>query len=433
MEILSIILSRSVQYLNLHEISWVIVIMFTSLFFMFYQSMKMRKMRKEYKSQKTFSEKLYSKNLHELFNKLRDLENALILTQDSVEKTAQSSRNNQKEYELLSLAIKQVLNFITNNIYKQELCSINVSPDLNNPLNKGNIEYLSDQQILDKPDDHGAANKTELPILLMVGNDSCLWKMLKERFSHLYQIYIACNGREGLKMCMSLKPDAILSEVVLPELDGVEMCRQIKHKLSSIPIILLTSEGRMMSQFESYEPEADLYMESPFSIKRLEDNLHRLVLQSKELESQSKITEKEEARKEATRGAVFTPEERQRMTEKLKQIIMEHLDDPQLSSKQLSQELGLSRSKFYRELKQIDGLSLSDYIRNVRLEKAEELLTHSEYTAKEVIDMTGFVNLSHFSKIFKLKYGMAPVEYKKKKQHTLILSVMDKKQKIVDK
>lgn len=112
---------------------------------------------------------------------------------------------------------------------------------------------------------------------------------------------------------------------------------------------------------------------------------------------------------------------------------MEHLDDPQLSSKQLSQELGLSRSKFYRELKQIDGLSLSDYIRNVRLEKAEELLTHSEYTAKEVIDMTGFVNLSHFSKIFKLKYGMAPVEYKKKKQHTLILSVMDKKQKIVDK
>lgn len=163
--------------------------------------------------------------------------------------------------------------------------------------------------------------------------------------------------------------------------------------------------------------ETDLYMEKTSSVKRLEDNLHRLVSLAETQGAGDGAVKrlKAEKRKEPVRGAVFSPEERDRMTEKLKEIIMEHLDDPELSSKLLSQELGLSRSKFYRELKHIDGLSLSDYIRNVRLEKAENLLAHSAYTAREVVDMTGFVNLSHFSKIFKLKYGMAPVEYKRKK------------------
>ena len=101
------------------------------------------------------------------------------------------------------------------------------------------------------------------------------------------------------------------------------------------------------------------------------------------------------------------------MTEKLKQIIDEKISDPDLSPDQLSSELGISRTKLYRDLKRIDGQSLADYVRNVRLDKAAYLLVHSHMNIQEIMNEVGFVNSSHFTKIFKLKYEMTPSEYKK--------------------
>lgn len=102
------------------------------------------------------------------------------------------------------------------------------------------------------------------------------------------------------------------------------------------------------------------------------------------------------------------------MTEKLKVIIEENINDPNLSPDQLASELGVSRTKLYRDLKRIDGYSLSDYVRHVRLEKAAYLLANSTLNIQEIMNEVGFINSSHFTKIFKLKYGMTPTEYKRK-------------------
>ena len=107
-------------------------------------------------------------------------------------------------------------------------------------------------------------------------------------------------------------------------------------------------------------------------------------------------------------------EEQKRMSEKLKRIIEENLSDSNLSPEQLSSMLGVSRTKLYRDLKRIDGQSLSDYVRNVRLERAADLLVKSDLNIQEVMNEVGFVNSSHFTKIFRLKYEVTPSEYKRK-------------------
>lgn len=101
------------------------------------------------------------------------------------------------------------------------------------------------------------------------------------------------------------------------------------------------------------------------------------------------------------------------MTEQLKKIIDEKINDPNLSPDQLSASMGISRTKLYRDLKRIDGQSLSDYVRNVRLEKAAYLLVNTRMNIQEIMNEVGFVNSSHFTRIFKLKYEVTPSEYKK--------------------
>lgn len=260
------------------------------------------------------------------------------------------------------------------------------------------------------------------PTLLIVEDNKELQTALKERLSSSYNIIIADNGQIGLEKCMSTFPDIIISDVMMPEMDGIEMCRQIKNNLSVayIPLILLTAKDNVESQIEGYESGADLYLPKPFSMKLLEVNLYRLLKQKEQwlkrytpptvLTSDNKeiIDISDDLHKPA-----LCNEELQVMTEKLKQIIDEKISDPDLSPDQLSSELGISRTKLYRDLKRIDGQSLADYVRNVRLDKAAYLLVHSHMNIQEIMNEVGFVNSSHFTKIFKLKYEMTPSEYKK--------------------
>lgn len=269
----------------------------------------------------------------------------------------------------------------------------------------------------------------DLPTLLIVEDNQELQSALKERLSAFYNIHIADNGRMGLEKCMSVFPDIIVSDVMMPEMDGIEMCRRIKNNLSvaSIPLVLLTAKDTVESQIEGYESGADLYIAKPFSMKLLEVNIHRLLVQReqwmrgkadrgisepcvKEVEvSEVKSGDIENGEKKP----IYDTEEQRILTERLKNVIDENISDPNLSPEQLSSALGVSRSKLYRELKRIDGYSLSDYVRNVRLEKAAYLLVNSHLNIQEIMSEVGFINSSHFTKVFKLKYDMTPSEYKR--------------------
>lgn len=125
------------------------------------------------------------------------------------------------------------------------------------------------------------------------------------------------------------------------------------------------------------------------------------------------IEEKSKPDKEPQKS-MLSPEELKTMTEKLKTIIAENISDSNLSPEQLASALGMSRTKLYRDIKGIDGQNLSDYVRNVRLEKAAQLLISSHMNVQEIMNEVGFVNSSHFTKIFKLKFEMTPTEYKRK-------------------
>lgn len=125
------------------------------------------------------------------------------------------------------------------------------------------------------------SDNPKLPTLLIVEDNKELQTALREQLSSSYNIHTADNGRMGLDMCMSIFPDIIVSDVMMPEMDGIEMCRRIKNNLSVayIPLVLLTAKDNVESQIEGYESGADLYIPKPFSMKLLEVNLHRLLTQ----------------------------------------------------------------------------------------------------------------------------------------------------------
>lgn len=277
--------------------------------------------------------------------------------------------------------------------------------------------------------------QSELPTLLIVEDNRELQVALKEHFSSNYNVLIADNGRVGLKICMSTFPDIIISDVMMPEMDGIEMCKRIKNNLSVayIPIVMLTAKDSVENQIEGYESGADLYLPKPFSMKLLETNLHRLLKQrerwfkeelqhivANDVAEKETLMEEGEPKKqkgnttEETSKSMLKPEELHAMTQKLKQIIYENLHNPDLSPDQLANAMGISRSKLYRDLKRVDGQSLSDYVRNIRLEKAAYLLINTNMNIQEIMNEVGFVNSSHFTKVFKLKFKITPSEYKRR-------------------
>ncbi len=280
-----------------------------------------------------------------------------------------------------------------------------------------NLAENSDEEMIGPNTD-----SPDLPILLIVEDNKDLQAALREQLSSSYNIHMADNGRIGLEKCLSLFPDIIISDVMMPEMDGIELCRRIKNNLSVayIPFVLLTAKDTVESQIEGYESGADLYISKPFSMKLLKVNLHRLLQQREQwfrkdikpvMSDNLIIGEENTEIKEVSYGET---EEQKRMSEKLKRIIEENLSDSNLSPEQLSSMLGVSRTKLYRDLKRIDGQSLSDYVRNVRLERAADLLVKSDLNIQEVMNEVGFVNSSHFTKIFRLKYEVTPSEYKRK-------------------
>lgn len=261
----------------------------------------------------------------------------------------------------------------------------------------------------------------DAPVMLLVEDNVELGSALKEHFSATYNVHVAYNGLEGLQKCGELFPDIIVTDVMMPVMDGVEMCRRIKDNLSTayIPLVMLTARGNVESQIEGYGSGADLYLSKPFSMKLLELNVRRL-LKQKEMVMRHKeqpdtvasgeISEQPSALEPSYRN--LEEMERQKLVCRLKEVIETNIQKTELSPDFIASELGLSRSALYSKVKRVDGMSLADYVRNRRLEKAAELLVTTVLTVQEVIIETGFTNASHFSKIFRMKYGMSPFEYR---------------------
>lgn len=253
--------------------------------------------------------------------------------------------------------------------------------------------------------------KNKRHTVLIVEDNIELQNEIREALEQWYKVYTAGNGKEALeKLETNDATDVIVSDVMMPEMDGIEMCRHIKTNLtySYIPIILLTAKTNLESKTEGMENGAEVYMEKPFSIKQLHNQIenllklrlafHELMLRSAGTTHETPISEYIQSECDIT------------FMKEVDTALTKHLDEESFSVDNLADAMNMSRTNFYRKLKMLTGMAPNIYIKNFRLNQAAELLAQN-MRINEVMLRVGFMAPSYFAKCFKAKFGKLPKEY----------------------
>jgi YesN/AraC family two-component response regulator len=245
------------------------------------------------------------------------------------------------------------------------------------------------------------------PILLIVEDNADRRHYIRKSFSDQYQIIEAGNGKEGIKKAEQFIPDLIISDVMMPEMDGYKFCEQIKTKelTSHIPVILLTAKADRESKLTGLGTGADDYLSKPFDADEL-----KLIVRNR-IEQRRKIRERfsREITLEPKRIAITSFDEK--FINKVMIIIEEHISDENFSIDELSRESGYSNMHFYRKIKALTGETPSQFLRTIRLKRAAELLRAKSDNITQIAYSVGFNSLPYFSKCFKEKFGTTPGQF----------------------
>lgn len=257
------------------------------------------------------------------------------------------------------------------------------------------------------------------PLMLIAEDNPDLVKYLVNSFNPIYNLEVAYNGRHGIEKAIALIPDVIITDVMMPEKDGFELCASLKnHKLTShIPIIMLTAKADVDSRLTGLRRGADAYLEKPFLQEELNIRIKGLLKQRQRLQayyrSQAGLTE--------SNGGTPPPETESQMENaflnEINQIIEKHLKDELFKVEHLAQELFIDPSNLYRKLKALTGMPPNRYIRSLRLAKAKNLLLYSDLSVASIAEECGFSDQSYFSRIFKKENGLSPTKYRLQKQN----------------
>ena len=247
------------------------------------------------------------------------------------------------------------------------------------------------------------------PALLIVEDDPEMQAFIVRHMAPAYRTVTADNGRMALERLAKNEPfDLILSDVMMPEMDGFELCRRVKADLqySHIPVLLLTAKTDVASKVEGLGTGADIYVEKPFSLEYLRASISAL-LSNRELVRRH-FLESPFAKSEML---TYSKADENFMC-KLDQYIMQHLEQAELSVKEMAEEMCMSSSNLFRKLKAITGKSPNEYLRIKRLKKAAELLQQNEYGVTEISLLVGFSSSTYFSSCFKKQFGITPTDFR---------------------
>jgi len=251
------------------------------------------------------------------------------------------------------------------------------------------------------------ADENKRTILLVEDHDD-LRKYTAKYLSTDYNILQACDGQEGVEMAFKHMPDIIISDIMMPKKNGIELCKILKNdiKTSHIQIVLLTAKTAEEDQMEGYKCMADDYLHKPFNRELLKVRIKNLI-DSREIliKGLSEYKGKQEQVKDK-----LNPLDQDFMN-KVNLIIEENLSNLDFNVEQLSSDIGMSRSNLHLKLKALTGQSAGDYIRAIRLHHAVYLLQEKKKNINEVSYDVGFNTPSYFIKCFKEKYGLTPKEY----------------------
>lgn len=250
------------------------------------------------------------------------------------------------------------------------------------------------------------------PCILIVEDNRDLLNYMADDLAAHYRVLKAEDGKAGLELAIAEIPDLVLSDVMMPGMDGYELCRHLKEdeRTSHVPVILLTARSESESRREGLRLGADDYLAKPFDAEGLKLRIHNLI------EQRRKLAERYERKL-----AVLSPDAMpvtsadERLLAQLRKIVEANLDDPDFKVNELCQEVGMSRSQLHRKLKGVTGKATSDFVRTHRLQRAAQLLEGGYGNVTEVAYAVGFRHLSYFSRSFRDLYGVQPSEYLKKK------------------
>ena len=227
-----------------------------------------------------------------------------------------------------------------------------------------------------------------------------------------YNVEIASNGEEAWEMIQQKHPDLIISDVMMPVMDGIELCKLIKNNqpTAHIPVILLTARQAVESKVEGLEIGADDYVTKPFNMTVLTLRIRKLI----ELSHYKQISH---STIDPTPSNIVITSLDEKLVEKAIKYVEDNISRSELSVEELSSELGMSRVHLYKKLLQITGKTPIEFIRTIRLKRAAQLLRESQLYVSEIAYEVGFNNPKYFSKYFKDEFGVLPSAYQLKEKN----------------
>lgn len=252
-----------------------------------------------------------------------------------------------------------------------------------------------------------ATTETGRPTVLIVEDNIEIATFLYSILKDTYQCLTAINGKEGLKICFDTLPNLIIADLMMPVMNGLEMCKQIKNNVptSTIPIILLTAKNDKKTELESIRAHIDAFITKPFEPEILLSRIGQLLYTKKAMEAKLRIE------------AITTPEHIEAISHDEKflatitEIIEDKVADDTLNVNALCEIAEINSKQVYRKIKRLTGMTPVEYIKSIRMKKAAMLLQQQKFTVAEVMYMVGFSSHSYFSKCFQAEFGKSPRQY----------------------
>ena len=287
-------------------------------------------------------------------------------------------------------------------------------------INHHDIEYRNHKVVIENDyavqhDITDTIKHSDAPLILIVDDNSDLRHLLKEHLQNDYLIEEATNGEEGLKKVEETNPSLIITDLMMPKMDGLEMCRILKQDKTKkhIPIIMLTAKDGYNAQLEGLTTGADYYFTKPLSIKLLIITINNIFDRNKSIKLYYLKDYQTEIRDE-----IHNAKDRE-LIDTILLLLEDHLEDVDLNVEFLCRHIGMSQSKLYKKIKNITGKSINEFIRSTRLKKALFIMTNEDVNINEVMARIGIESPSYFTKVFTKEVGKTPSQYMKEIKENL--------------
>jgi ligand-binding sensor domain-containing protein/signal transduction histidine kinase/DNA-binding response OmpR family regulator len=290
------------------------------------------------------------------------------------------------------------------------------NPIETNPVIKTTVVEAVPVEAAHQPITTAETTKEKQFSILITEDNPELRSLVKETFIDQYNVIACEDGLQGWNTAVELIPDLIISDVMMPEMDGFTLCTKLKtdERTSHIPVILLTAKSSQNDQVSGLETGADIYITKPFSTQILELNVRNLLSAREKLRlkfSQQIIAAPEATATTETAADTFVNTVDKEFLTRVMQLVDEHMDDPDFGVEKLARKVGMSPPILYKKIKAVSNMSVNEFVKSLRLKKAAQLLEQTDMTVYEVAYNVGYNDRKYFSREFKKQFGKTPSEY----------------------